>query len=511
MNLEKFLTEHAIAPDVGGSDRYVRFERGDVDFVRSFFEDFDTSTQRLGATVADQSGGFIIVRRGWRQNVPPQLRPDVPVFTSNLRRPSYHPSKLDAKPWFTKKGQRVLPLRGGQLERHLAKWHADGKHPQGLHFHRRAAKYVLPPGAHGKRLDVPMPQRVLEAEIVFFVIEGSLKTDAILSMGAAAFGVPSVTLWDAPELDEFIDAMRLRDKPLVIVPDADWVSNPLVVTQAMLCRTYLRDRGVYAVIAAPPLANGAVVQKGVDDFLAAGGELDDLSILEREPCGYGLAMYAVTRLYHHAKQARAFRAIQTLPLYADASGALDKSVQAFATIIGRGGEKRGPLDRKSVRACIEDLRDLGVIEVEGDLAAGFQWEDPDTGRQVDYDWDERPRITFAPEFRAADRLLRLGDCRKTLGRALQVATEHAGGRTTEGAASPTTLPPAKHEPTSAEEAPTMTHDTIPTDHRLAADALRLHEITTELGDLAKRLIVRFPGDADVASAVDRFLATIPAD
>ena len=504
MNLEKFLTEHAIALDVGGSDRYVRFEHGDVDFVRSFFEEFDTSTQRLGATVADQSGGFIIVRRGWRRHVPPQLRPDVPVFTSNLRRPSYHPSKLDAKPWFTKKGQRVLPLRGGQLERHVAKWHADGRRPQGLHFHRRAAKYVLPPGAHGKRLDVPMPQRVLEAEIVFFVIEGSPKTDAILSTGAAAFGVPSVTLWDAPELDEFIDAMRLRDKPVVIVPDADWISNPLVVTQAMLCRTYLRDRGVYAVVAAPPLANGAVVQKGVDDFLVAGGVLDDLSILEREPCGYGLAMYAVTRLYHHAKQARAFRAIQTLPLYADANGQLDKSVQAFSTIIGRGDEKRGPLDRKSVRACIEDLRDLGVVEVEGDLAAGFQWEAD--GRPVDYDWDDRPRITFAPEFRAVDRPLRLGDWRNELGRSLQVAAEHAGGRTTEGAASPATLPPAKHEPTRLQEAP-MTHDPIPTDDQLSNDAARMLELLTECAAIAPRFVTRFPANAAVADAVEKFIET----
>jgi hypothetical protein len=328
------------------------------------------------------------------------------VYTSNLRTPSYHPSRANARPAFTDKGKLVLPLRGWQLERHLAKHHPEGNE-EALHFHRRAAKYVLPPGSYGKRLDVPMPQRVLDAERVFFVIEGSLKTDAVLSQGEAAFGVPSVTLWDAPELTEFIRVMRLAEKEVVIVPDADWFTNEMVVMQAMLCRTYLRDRGVNAIVAAPPLQAGAVMVdsvfgplKGVDDYLRAGYSLDSMTVLEREPCDRAVAWKAMREHVTHAGALRRdVRAVTTLPLYATGDGQLVKSIKGFAQILS--------CDRKTARKAIVDLYAAGVIDIEGSLDADFQYEDPLEKTWHDYDWREQPRITFASEFRATERLRRL--------------------------------------------------------------------------------------------------------
>jgi hypothetical protein len=399
--LDEFLAEHAISEEIGGHGRYVRFEKGEIDFVASHYEGFDAETKRLAKVVAGQLGGFVIVRQGFGSKVPPQLRPDEAVYTSNLRKPSYHPSRPNAWPIKHKK-TTVWPLRGKQLERHLAKWH-DGMNVEGLHFHRRAAKYVLPPGAHGKRLDVPLPDRVRDAERVFFVIEGSLKTDAILSKGEAAFGVPSVTLWDAPELDDFLRVMNLRAKEVVIVPDADWVTNALVVMQAIMCRTYLRERGVHAIVAAPPLSARAVIQdpvfgplKGVDDFLRAGYPLNEMEVLEREPCDYPTAYRALkdSSRYWNAVH-RNLEALSRLSLHATGSGELIYSIKAFAKIMG--SRSRNP-----ARKAIVDLYEAGVVDVvKGSLDADFQYEGHD------YDWDDPPTVTIKPEFRATERFVSL--------------------------------------------------------------------------------------------------------
>ena len=92
-----------------------------------------------------------------------------------------------------------------------------------------------------------------------------------------------------------------------VVPDADWIDNPMVDWQALLVRTYLRealgDSMVY--IAAPPVEfyechRGA--KKGVDDWLGTNGSgvgqkhadppgIDGLIIRGKEP-GRGAALLA---------------------------------------------------------------------------------------------------------------------------------------------------------------------------------------------------------------------------
>jgi len=433
VELREFLRAHAISDEIGGNGRYVRFERGETEFVSSFFDGFGDKCIRLAKTVAGQSGGFIIVRRGFERDVPPQLRPDEPVYTSNKRAWSYHPSDPTKEyVWVkTRKGQwaKIYALSSAQLPRHLAKHHPTGN-PEYAHLEPpHAAKYVLPPGTHGKRLDVPIPERIVRADRVFFVIEGSLKTDAILSAGQAAFGVPSVTLWDAPELLDFVAAMGLRDKQVVIVPDADWVKNPMVIAQAMLCRERLRDHIHDVVVAAPPWADavandggerreckcaGASVDsygycsncggflKGVDDFLVAGGVLDQLSVLEREHCGYALAWKAVEWYSPRADQlSRNVRALTAMSLHADENGQLIKSLSMFARIL--------QCDRETARKAIVALYRSRTIAVEGGLNAGFQRKDPQTGSLHNYEWEERPRVTIAPPYRATHRAVPLGD------------------------------------------------------------------------------------------------------
>jgi hypothetical protein len=408
--VESFLAKHAISEEIGGRGRYVHFEQGDTDLVTSYFESFgDTKLERFGRTVAGQEEGLIINRVGYGMNIPPQLRPDHPVFRLQAPRLSFHPDDLSVKGRYytTSKGKRVwvpaLPV--GPRERHIAKKHPDGN-VQGVHLHHPSAKYAIPPGAHGKRLDVPLPDRIVRADRVFFVIEGSVKTDAILSTGEAAFGVPSVTLWDAPELNAFIAAMHLRDRQVVIVPDADWANNPDVITQAMLLRTYLRDRHVEAVVAAPPLEDGQVTLKGVDDFLADGRSLEELSVLEREPAA-NLGAWGALYLnrwdgYRQTSQtSNGMTALAKLSLHADRNGQLYKNLAAVARILGRG--------RNRVRSTLEDLERAEMIEVEGGLEAGFQYEDKQTGSRHNYDWDDRPLITIAGRYRAVERFIPLSD------------------------------------------------------------------------------------------------------
>jgi len=128
------------------------------------------------------------------------------------------------------------------LARHIEKAH-HGVPVAGPHEHTRKAK----DREHGiaRRLDVH-PDAVpllLSAGRVFFVIEGCIKADAVLSRGEAVFSVPSVTLWKAPELEAFAERY-LKEKTVFIVADADAVMKPEVMTQAKLCRSFLHRRGV---------------------------------------------------------------------------------------------------------------------------------------------------------------------------------------------------------------------------------------------------------------------------
>jgi len=172
------------------------------------------------------------------------------------------------------------------------------------HWYERKRKYLLTPASDlltreqsndpryntGRRIDIhPFAQGLLpSAERVFFVIEGKLKNDAILTyiiehgLRASVVNVPSVWQWDAAELDAFA-SRHLRGKHVVIVPDSDWFANDQVDTPAMLFRSRLWKLGVRTHIAAPPYepppaGENKPALNGIDDFLAAGGDLGSMVV-----------------------------------------------------------------------------------------------------------------------------------------------------------------------------------------------------------------------------------------
>jgi proteasome lid subunit RPN8/RPN11 len=78
--------------------------------------------------------------------------------------------------------------------RHIMAEH-DGKDVAGPHSHPKEVKDLSTPLA--RRLDIHPNacSRLKSAERVFYVIEGCIKSDAVLTAGEAVFSVPSVTLW----------------------------------------------------------------------------------------------------------------------------------------------------------------------------------------------------------------------------------------------------------------------------------------------------------------------------
>lgn len=127
--------------------------------------------------------------------------------------------------------------------------------------------------------------RIAGADRVFMALEGCLKEAALVSAGEATFSCPSVSLWDAPELDDFARD-HLRGKTVFVVCDSDWNDghHEQVTRLTLLARDRLRrvlqTDDVHA--AAPPEADDGSKQ-GVDDFLGAGGSVDNLVVWDLRP------------------------------------------------------------------------------------------------------------------------------------------------------------------------------------------------------------------------------------
>jgi hypothetical protein len=183
-------------------------------------------------------------------------------------------------------------------------------------FSKTAAKYVFPPGTSSARIDVNNdPQNIRNLVNgkgrIYFAMEGAIKADAILTAAkkedptAAVVNVPSVTLWQqksalaggqgggvaSSEVKWFAKTYG-KNREIILIPDADGVTNPNVMMQAKALSTALKASGAgHVIVAAPPLKYGTkkVVdhfnlpsgvdegRKGIDDHLGGGrGQLSQL-------------------------------------------------------------------------------------------------------------------------------------------------------------------------------------------------------------------------------------------
>jgi hypothetical protein len=336
---EEFLKEHAISEEVFDARGYYCYEKddpegllrkveGDADDERQVVPAWPEDNADFAEYIAKQQPGLIIPRYAppdlGLEHVYAEIRPDGPIQT---RKPYQHyhdrrrPTDEEREKVMRQKDARSDWVSNSwTLRKHIRKSRKRGGHggwsPSGVHPRFTWAKYVFPKGPYARRIDMlPRAWDLLKsAERVYFVIEGCIKSDAILSEiirtkePSTVISVPSVTLWPfeadtaldddhhllahlqsalVSELELVAEAL-VRDKEVVIIPDADWRENVLVYSQAMQLRTFLRNRDFNAHVAAPPFKkddprdeDGKLLKNGVDDYLAGGGKLADMDVGDR--------------------------------------------------------------------------------------------------------------------------------------------------------------------------------------------------------------------------------------
>lgn len=196
----------------------------------------------------------------------------------------------------------------GALKDHVRIHHGgnvDEYEPWEEHDVHESARKMWNAG-HAKRIDVhpseEAERRLREHDVIFFGIEGTPKSDAMLSVGAAVFSVLAVGMTECDELPAFCREY-LQGKTVVVVPDGDWAMKGEVENLARLAQGRLLQLGAGKVhIAAPPTdlltgeptyCHGCGVagcspehpqdRKGVDDYLGHGGTLAELISIDREP------------------------------------------------------------------------------------------------------------------------------------------------------------------------------------------------------------------------------------
>jgi hypothetical protein len=415
--VDDFLRPKGIDPAIWAARGCRRYSRGDdwvIEEFRPFFmnpkKGKADSRTRLGTVtrIVNQDDGWLMPKHappGFAP-IPPQLRPDNPVILDRREIWHYHGPMTWPWPVFPEAagsaaGKKLPPERimfGVKADSHV---HAEGEPydpetGEGKHngqridlVHKHApreAKYVLL--GKGKRIDLhPLALRLLPAaEVVFFVLEGTPKTDAVLSAGGVAFGVPSVTCWDPRELGRFAHE-HLQNKTVLVVPDADWAFNWQVERQALKIRTLLRRRGIDSYVCAPPF-DGEPFYKGVDDFLGAGMKLGELGIEGREP--------PIERIHEavsgirYQRRPSAAHALEDLSLYVDEDGRLEMAFLSLKRLLGiRRSHRLLPL--------LESIQHTFTVE-RGQLATVKR--STFYGRFTETVWKETPTIDLDEYYRA---------------------------------------------------------------------------------------------------------------
>jgi hypothetical protein len=241
-----------------------------------------------------------------------------------------------------------------------------------------------------RRIDVhPFSQpKLVTSDVVYFVIEGCIKADSVLAAGGAVFSVPSVSLWDCDELERFA-LEYLHDKTVFIVADADWNANDMVKNQARMCQATLHHLGVPEThIAAPPSFHNGKETKGVDDFIGAGGALDELIVIDSKP-PEGIRELLAVRGLRKDRIERDADVLWAMSAYSGPTGVFACPLSTLARVM-RTYKMR-------VSRAVKSLAELGVLTVSGDLSVRSGWF------SNELDWTERPIITLAPELRSVDK------------------------------------------------------------------------------------------------------------
>jgi hypothetical protein len=197
-------------------------------------------------------------------------RLQIPTWAT--REDSYFPGLL--LPLYGPTGQRV----SYQWKPRVAVRNRDGR-PQ---------KYASPKGKTS-RLDVHPRNRnkIVDPTVELWITEGVKKGDSLTSRGICAVSLPGVYNWRSQlgTLGEWED-VAMKGRTVTICFDADARTNPNVLRAMVRLGRWLKSKGVKTVryLIVPAEVNGQKA-KGVDNFFAAGGTLEELraAATTREP------------------------------------------------------------------------------------------------------------------------------------------------------------------------------------------------------------------------------------
>lgn len=145
------------------------------------------------------------------------------------------------------------------------------------------AKYELPAGSYTTLDVLPVAIPALRDGADCWVsCEGHIKSDAMLSAGVpAAVAIVGVwawkTQWTVPAWQALVDACPRRW--FHVVADSDFATTTDVARAVSRLALHLADIDARVRVLHPPAADGGKV--GVDDYLGAGGSLDDLVVVDQ--------------------------------------------------------------------------------------------------------------------------------------------------------------------------------------------------------------------------------------
>jgi hypothetical protein len=361
--------------------------------------------------------------RGWQKHV---ARDEALDDHRRVNNPDEHQHENRAKYLFPPGVHREVPWKNHEhaamtpdkLEAHLGRYeHPDGSDT--IHFKRTKDPAVN----RAKRIDVHpwAVEKLVDAEVVYFALEGCLKADAILTEilrtgeRASVCSVPSVTLWDCREFTYFVQ-QYVKGRICIIIPDADWQDERkggAILSQALYCRSAIEELvgRNQAFIAAPPECLGHVKTKGIDDYLRAGGKLHDLKIIDRRP-PEDMLVYVFAGPTKNPNGRRRDRAmLRFLSLHADNNGEYSAPLLTIARRVTRKG-----MDRGAVRQALMNLEEAEAITSDKPLTTTsrqwIRWPEHNpygaewgmrgwfVNRDQNDSWRDTPTFTVDPRYRS---------------------------------------------------------------------------------------------------------------
>lgn len=145
---------------------------------------------------------------------------------------------------------------------------------------RKKLRYLSPDGLD-QRIDFPI-QQSLEPDAEIWITEGCKKADALRSYGLYALCLTGVWNWSGKAARKDLQSLDWKGRTAVICYDSDVRENESVSKSRHALTGFLKELGAEVKWVTPPSApDGTKV--GVDDFLGAGGSLEDLPFDNPDP------------------------------------------------------------------------------------------------------------------------------------------------------------------------------------------------------------------------------------